>query len=246
MSETGDPSLEASGNARRLDSDMTGHERIPTVGLLGGPGLVHEGLRLLLREHGIKVVGSYRSEQEMLQSMQGAGGNGWDAALIILGNSGPFSLFRSIRQLLGPEPKTPLIVLSEKTSRALVQNALRSGARGYVDLDVSPEELVDAISTVAGGKVYLSSAAAGLIASDIYSGSNVSGNGRRTKLQLSPREVEIVQLLCEGRISREIASQLHISAKTVENHRYNIYRKCDVDNIAGLVRHAIQNGMVTV
>ena len=65
-------------------------------------------------------------------------------------------------------------------------------------------------------------------------------------MDLSRREVEIVQLLCEGLSSREIARHLHIAAKTVENHRYNIYRKCEVDSIAGLMRHAIQDGLISI
>ena len=64
--------------------------------------------------------------------------------------------------------------------------------------------------------------------------------------ELTPREIEIVQLLCEGLSSKEIARHLHISAKTVENHRYNIYRKCEVDSIAALMRHAIQQGFVSI
>jgi DNA-binding NarL/FixJ family response regulator len=58
--------------------------------------------------------------------------------------------------------------------------------------------------------------------------------------------VEVVQLLCEGLSSKQIAGHLHISAKTVENHRYNIYRKCEVESIAGLMRHAIQQGLVSL
>jgi DNA-binding CsgD family transcriptional regulator len=69
---------------------------------------------------------------------------------------------------------------------------------------------------------------------------------RPPKVELSERETEIVHLLCEGLSSKEIARRLHISTKTLENHRYNIYRKCEVDGVAGLMRHAIQQGLVSI
>ena len=96
-------------------------------------------------------------------------------------------------------------------------------------------------------KVYLASDAAELLVSDISSsGPEQASNTRLPSVELSGREVEIVQLLCEGLSSKEIGRRLHISAKTVENHRYNIYRKCEVDSIAGFMRHAIHNGLVTI
>ena len=58
--------------------------------------------------------------------------------------------------------------------------------------------------------------------------------------------MQVVQLLCEGLSSKEIAHQLHVSPKTIENHRCNIYRKWEVDSIAGLMRHAIRRGLVAV
>ena len=72
------------------------------------------------------------------------------------------------------------------------------------------------------------------------------GTKRLPSVELSRREVEIVQLLCEGLSSKEIARRLHLSAKTVENHRYNIYRKCQVDSVATLMRYAIKHGLISI
>ena len=197
--------------------------------------------------HGVAVVDDYPGQDDLPQAVEATCGGGCDVAILVLADSGPFSVFHGIRSVLGKSKRTvPLVVLSGKTSRGIVYTALRSGARAYVGLYASPKELVAAIVSAANGKVYLSSSAAELLASDIAATGQAPGEGRLPKLKLSPREIEIVQLLCEGHISREIGKQLHISAKTVENHRYNIYRKCQVDNIAGLVRHAIQQGMVSV
>ena len=65
-------------------------------------------------------------------------------------------------------------------------------------------------------------------------------------MPLSPRETEVVELLCDGLSSKEIAHHLHLSPKTVENHRYNIYRKCHVESIAGLFRYAVHQGIVSL
>jgi len=232
---------------REAGGTETNSGTLPTVALIGGQCLVHEGLKLLLSKHGFVVTGGYPGQDDLPQAIEAACGSGCDVAVLILADSGPFSVFHHIRKVLGEsEQAIPLVVLSGKTSRGTVYTALRSGARAYVDLGASPEEVVAAIASAANGKVYLSSAAAELLASDISDTGQVPGKGRLPKLKLSPREIEIVQLLCEGHISKDIAKQLNISPKTVENHRYNIYRKCHVDNIAGLVRHAIQQGMVSV
>lgn len=139
----------------------------------------------------------------------------------------------------------PLVVLSERTSRGQV-TALR-GAKAYVNLDADPKELIKAIEMAAQQKVSLSPDAAELLVNDVSAAITPSRRSRLPATDLSRREVEIVQLLCEGLSSKEMARCLHISAKTVENHRYyNIYRKCEVDSIAGLMRYAIRHGMIAI
>lgn len=95
-------------------------------------------------------------------------------------------------------------------------------------------------------KVYLSPDVAELVVNDISAMTAQDGAAKAPKIDPSRREVEVIELLCEGLSSKQIARHLHISAKTVENHRYNIYRKFNVDCLAGLMRHAIQQGLVTI
>ncbi len=92
----------------------------------------------------------------------------------------------------------------------------------------------------------MSPEAAELLVSDIGGAVSAPYAGTLPSTSLSRREAEIVQLLYEGLSSKEIARQLHLSTKTVENHRYNIYRKCDVESIAGLIRHAIHHGLIAI
>ena len=121
------------------------------------------------------------------------------------------------------------------------------GAKAFVNLDAEPEELLKAITMAASNKVYLASDAAEVLINDVsVAVDDPSASPRLAQVTLSRREVEIVQLLCEGLSSKEIARSLHISSKTVDNHRYNIYRKCDTESLAGLMRYAIHHGLISV
>jgi len=219
----------------------------PPVCLVGGMSIVYQGIRLLLESLGVPVVEQYAGEQGLAEALRKTPDRKAQEAVLILTGEGPFQAFHNIRHLLGGLGEyLPLVVVCDKLSRGHVYTALRSGARAYVTLDAAPEELTRAIDMAAHDKVYLSSEAAELVASDISTAGRPGPDGKLPTVELSPREVEIVQLLCEGHISREVARHLHISSKTVGNHRYNIYKKCGVDNIAGLIRHAIHRGLVSV
>jgi DNA-binding NarL/FixJ family response regulator len=109
-------------------------------------------------------------------------------------------------------------------------------------LDCPCEELVRTLREAARGEVYLPPEVSNMLAHD-----ETRPEHKRERIwDLSPRELQIVQLISEGLSSREVAARLHISPKTVENHRYNIYRKCDVDNVSGLIRHAFSRGLVEI
>ncbi|MBN1554822.1 MAG: response regulator transcription factor [Phycisphaerae bacterium] len=170
-----------------------------------------------------------------------------DLILLVL-TGGPFAAIHRIREALGKTSNTaPLVVLSEETGRGEVYAALRIGAKAYLDLDCDPQELIKAVRTAIEGKVYLAPDVAELLVNDMSAAFEPStGTKRLPSVELSRREVEIVQLLCEGLSSKEIARRLHLSAKTVENHRYNIYRKCEVDSVATLMRYAIKHGLISI
>lgn len=218
-----------------------------SVCLVGGEQIIRVGIGLLLIDDGINITGSYEDQANLAEALGETEDPKWDAMVLILKSAGPFSDFHHLRNLLDKTGQTtPLVLLTDKVSRGQVYTALRKGAKAYVNMDASPSELTKAIRMVARDKTYLAPDAAELLANDISNTGPTAGGRRLPKMALSPREVEIVQLLCEGHICKEIARQLSISAKTVENHRHNIYRKCEVNNIARLVRHAIRQGMVSV
>ncbi len=233
------PSPDAPGD------DRTSYSRTIRICLVGGKKILRTAIRQFFLRHGLDVVETLESEN-LLSSLNGSLPERADVLLLIV-SGGPFTTFHRINDILGKTDKAiPLVVLSEQASRGQVYAALRIGAKAYVNLDAEPDDLIKAMQMASLNKVFLAPAAAELLVNDISTAIEPSNSARLPSVELSRREVEIVQLLCEGLSSKEIARRLHISAKTVENHRYNIYRKCEVDSIAGLMRHAIQHGMVTI
>ncbi len=222
-----------------------GENRPLKVCIVGGQQIIRRAVELLLESNGISVTGFFETDQALAGALD-AKSSQFDVVLAILTPSGPFQSFHAIKELLAAtEEAVPLAVLSDKASRGQVYAALQTGAKAYVNSDADPEELIKAIRMAAEGQVYLAPDAAQLLVNDISkSATQPNGSARLPSVQLSRRETEIVQLLCEGLSSKKVAKQLHISPKTVENHRYNIYRKCEVNSIAALIRYAIQIGMV--
>lgn len=218
-----------------------------SVCLVGGSRILRMGIAELLRGQGLTISECYRSEEELGNYVSENSRFQFDLIVLIL-TSAPFTTIQRIREVLDESSSSvPLVVLSEHTGRGEVYAALRTGAKAYLDLDCNPEELGKAISLAASNKTYLSPDVAELLVNDVSAASEPINKSRRLPaLDLSHREKEIVQLLCEGLSSKEIARGLHLSTKTIENHRYNIYRKCEVDSIASLMRHAIRQGMICI
>jgi two-component system response regulator NreC len=232
------------------DSDKAracpGGPSIATVWLVGGARIVRKAVEELLKSEGCTVTRAFADEQVLDEALQAEPSPSCDVIVLILTGARPFSSFYRVHEVLSrTENPIPLVVLAGQASRGQVYAALRIGAKAYVNLDAEPEELTKAIRAAARRKVYLAPDVAELLVSDLSTAEQTSA-ARPPKVELSERETEIVHLLCEGLSSKETARRLHISTKTVENHRYNIYRKCEVDSVAGLMRHAIQQGLVSI
>lgn len=143
----------------------------------------------------------------------------------------------AIPRILKQNPKIAIIVLSMHASREYVLRAVQAGAAGYVLKNAVVDELENAIRTVARGNKYLTPAISEQI---------IAGVGNDPLESLTLRQREILQLIAEGRTTRQIAETLHISVKTVETHRTVLMRRLDLHDVAGLVRYAIRVGLVTV
>ena len=138
-------------------------------------------------------------------------------------------------------PDQKIIVLTMHDDRATVGYALKAGVNGYLSKESAVENIVEAVLAVYAGKYYLSSSISKYVV-DGYLGKN--GLTQFEMLQvLTSKEREIVQLLAEGFVSKEIASQLNMSFHTVNTHRKNIIKKTNSNNLAELIRYALKNGL---
>ena len=141
-------------------------------------------------------------------------------------------------------PKTEILILSVHYSDHLIREILRAGIRGYMVKTDSDRDLITAIETLAKHKPFFTTCATELI---LTHSQRAGANGSApTDLgdRLTTREREIVQLVSEGKSTKEVASLLGISVKTAETHRANIMRKLQVHSVTDLVRYAVRNEIV--
>jgi DNA-binding NarL/FixJ family response regulator len=138
--------------------------------------------------------------------------------------------------------KTEVIVLTMHDSEEIIREVLMAGARGFVLKTDADRDLVDAVEAVAKHRQFFTTRVAEMVLSG-YLSTRPSPQPTDEGGRLTGREREIVQLLAEGRTSREIAGLLRISVRTTETHRININRKLSFNSVADLVRYAIRNGI---
>ena len=197
--------------------------------------VVRQGLKVLLENEGFRVVGEASDGREALQLAQNLR---FDVAVLDLA----MPLLNGIdagRAILHACPKTKVVLLTMHTEDHLILEAMRAGIKGYVLKSKATEELVEAIQEVSRGRLYLTPGASETV---------VQAYLAKTELPpepLSPREREFLQLIAEGKTTKEAAGVLGISVKTAESHRTRIMQKLNIHEIASLVRYAIRRGLVS-
>ncbi|HEX4301108.1 MAG TPA: response regulator transcription factor [Gammaproteobacteria bacterium] len=145
----------------------------------------------------------------------------------------------SAERIHGIHPKVKIIILSMHASEEYVAQALKAGASGYLLKDAATAELEMALKSVSMGQFYLSPAISRQVVDNFL-------RGGPTGLDLlTPRQREILQLIAEGKGTRDIAETLHLSVKTVETHRAQLMERLDIHDIAGLIRYALKKGLIT-
>jgi len=148
------------------------------------------------------------------------------------------------RQALKLAPATKIIMLSAHSDDAYVQNATDSGAVGFLLKQTSAHDVCRAIREVHGGKTFFSPAIARR--QDRLNPQSVDRQGLRKgkAVELTSREMEVLQLIAEGKANKETAAELGIGLKTVEKHREHLMEKLDIHDTAGLTRYAISTGII--
>lgn len=196
--------------------------------------VVRQGLKALLEREGFQVTGEASDGHTALQLIPSLNP---DVAVIDVA----MPLMNGIElaeQLLKSCPKTKSIVLTEHDEDQYVKAALRAGVRGYVLKGQAGTDLVQAIHHVMRGRTYLSPGISQVV---------VEAFLNKTELKpelLSSRERQVLQLIGEGKATKEVASLLGISVKTAESHRSRLMQKLDIHEVASLVRYAIRRGLI--
>jgi DNA-binding NarL/FixJ family response regulator len=148
------------------------------------------------------------------------------------------------RHIVREYPKVKVIALSMHSSSMFVADMIKAGASGYILKDCLFEELAEAIKTVNDGGVYLSPDVVSLVVGDYMN--RLSGAGGLPLESLSEREREVLQLIGEGKNTKQIAQILHVSTKAIEANRRKIMEKLNSHSVADLVRWAILGGLTTL
>src|SRR5437868_7527202 len=208
---------------------------------------------LLVDEHriirdGIKAIIERSGEFEVVAEAEDGSGarrilREINPALVVIVVGIPSApAIETTRQILQYAAKTRVIMLSMTQDEEPVIAAFRAGARGLVLNTASAGDLLDALRTVVQGGSYFSSGISDHLVRRLQQG-NAPADPTVVSRSLTPRELEVLRLVTTGATSKEIASRLELSVETIRSYRKAIMRKLHVNNVAGLIQVAIQEGL---
>jgi DNA-binding NarL/FixJ family response regulator len=196
--------------------------------------IVRQGLKAMLEHEGFKVVGEAGDGREAVSLAEATHP---DVAVLDLAMPGLNGL-DAAREMLRASDRMKAILLTMHTDDPYVLEALRAGISGYVLKTQATLDLVQAIREVTRGAIYLSPGVSKAVVDAYRNKSDLPPD------PLSPREREVLQLVAEGKTTKEVAALLGVSVKTAESHRTRIMSKLGIHETAGLVRYAIRRGLV--
>ncbi len=203
--------------------------------------LFRDGLiSLLKKSNDIKIIGEASSGQETIDKILKLNP---DVALIDI-TMPELNGIEVIKRIKKYKPKINILVISMHADPFFVINSFKAGACGYMLKEDSFELLIDAIKMVKSGKKFVSSSLESMpVFQKIYFSNN---ENEKVDNILSPREIEILQLIAEGYTNQKIADTLCISVRTVDTHRKKIMNKLGIHNTAGLVKYAIKHRIISI
>jgi two-component system response regulator NreC len=196
--------------------------------------IVRQGLRVLLEREGFQVIGEASNGHEAVKLCEA---NHPEVAILDLS----MPLLNGVdaaREIMKSNPRTKVVLLTMHTEDHLILESLRAGVTGYVLKTRAASELVQALRAVCRGEMFLTQSISRTIVQAFLHNAPVPGT------PISDRERQVLQLVAEGKTTKEIASLLGISVKTAESHRSNLMDKLNIHDTAGLVRYAIRIGLI--
>ena len=196
--------------------------------------IVRQGLRILLEREGFQVIGEASNGHEAVKLCEA---NHPEVAILDLS----MPLLNGVdaaREIMKSNPRTKVVLLTMHTEDHLILESLRAGVTGYVLKTRAASELVQALRAVCRGEMFLTQSISRTIVQAFLHNAPAPDN------LISDRERQVLQLVAEGKTTKEIASLLGISVKTAESHRSNLMDKLNIHDTAGLVRYAIRIGLI--
>ena len=204
--------------------------------------IIRDGLRVMLgNQWDMEVVGIAANGREAIRLVEEV-----EPDVVVMDISMPeLNGIEAIQQMLPRHPHLNVVVLSIHETKPYVYRTLKAGAKGYLIKETAGLEVLDAVRAVHRGERYLSQRIADLLSDASFRNLEISLEISRLET-LSSREREILQLVAEGKTSQQIAESLSISPKTVDTYRSRLMRKIGVEDVAGIVRFAIQYGVISL
>jgi DNA-binding NarL/FixJ family response regulator len=203
--------------------------------------VVRQGLRSLLSvEPDIEVMGEAGNGRQAVQMARELRPDVvvMDIAMPVLNG------LEATRQIVGESLPVRVLVLSSYADDEFVHQLTEAGASGYLVKHTAASDLIKAVREIAKGNAYFSPSILKRLL-ELYRGANADGRQvRRRSEHLTSREQEVLQMVAEGHVNKQIAATLNLSIKTVEKHRQQLMDKLDIHDIAGLTRYAIAHGVV--
>ena len=203
--------------------------------------IIRDGLRALLeRQPDMEVVAEADNGRTALKHVKELSP---DVVIMDIGMR-ELNGIDATRQIVKMSPGVKVLALSMYSDKRFVKEMLKAGASGYMLKDSAFTELIDAIRVIVGSKIYISPGVASIVLEDFLEDSTERESSIRSLL--TSREIEVLQLLAEGKSTKQIALSLSLSIKTIESRRARIMQKIGIDNIADLTKYAIREGIVSL
>src|SRR6202171_3158657 len=203
--------------------------------------LLRRGVRALLESHaGWEICGEATTGREAITKTEEL-----KPDIVILDISMPdLNGVEAAKRIRKASTNTEVLILSMHYSDQLIREIVDAGVRGYIVKSDSDRDLIIAVETLAKHRPFFTPLATEVILSNLNTGGPVTKIPESIRDRLTSREREIVQLLAEGKSSKEVASSLNVSVKTAETHRANIMRKLQLHTVTELVRYAVRNQII--
>jgi DNA-binding NarL/FixJ family response regulator len=212
-----------------------------TVLLAEDHQIVREGFRSLLgHERDIEVVGEAETGRQAVQLTRKL-----RPSVVVMDIAMPMlNGLEATRQIRRDFPDTKVLILSAHSDDAYVEQVAVLGAAGFLLKQTSSHELATAIRKVHEGKTFFSAAISKRVQDRSQKSLDRDGTLKKKNNRLSSREMEVLQLIAEGKPNKQVASELGVSFKTVDKHRQHLMAKLNIHDVAGLTRYAISAGII--